>query len=227
VPRRSGEETSLVEAGSAAAAAANVTLDDLATLIYTSGTTGSPKGVMLTHQNIMSNVVGMHEVAGRHLGPTTRTLSFLPWAHIFGQTIELFGVMSVGGAIGLAESPATLLDDIQEVRLRFASACALANAIDGRAPHRVCALSSEHSEFATHAACRPTLRSSQQCWWQFPSSLTGFTTRCTTSSRGQADSSRGPFLVGCWWHANGESGLMPLSTVDQSTHRGCGSAGSS
>lgn len=37
-------------------------------------------------------------------------------AHVFGQTIELFGVMAAGGAIGLAESPATLLDDIKKVR---------------------------------------------------------------------------------------------------------------
>lgn len=58
---------------------------------------------------------GMHIVAGERLSPSTRTLSFLPWAHVFGQTIELFGVMSVGGAIGLAEAPATLLDDIQKV----------------------------------------------------------------------------------------------------------------
>lgn len=43
------------------------------------------------------------------------SLSFLPWAHIYGQTVELYAMMSSGAAQGLAESPKTLLDDIKQV----------------------------------------------------------------------------------------------------------------
>ena len=90
--------------------------EDIATLIYTSGTTGKPKGVMLSHKNLTSNVQAMRKVSGHRISSDTVSLSFLPWAHIFGQTVELHALMSAGGAMGLAESPATLLDDLQQVR---------------------------------------------------------------------------------------------------------------
>src|SRR5260370_3810662 len=64
--------------------AVDPTPDDLAALIYTSGTMGTPKGVMLTHLNLGSNVSSVHEVF--HFAPTERSLAFLPWAHVFGQT---------------------------------------------------------------------------------------------------------------------------------------------
>jgi long-chain acyl-CoA synthetase len=67
---------------------------DIAILIYTSGTTGQPKGVMLTHYNLASNVsslLSMVEVTQDDCG-----IAFLPWAHIFGGSIELNLTMVTG-----------------------------------------------------------------------------------------------------------------------------------
>lgn len=85
----------------------------LAGLIYTSGTTGKPKGVMLSHGNFASNVVAVNEVFP--LDPTDRSASFLPWAHSFGQTVELHTLVSLGAAIALT-SARTLTRDLQEIR---------------------------------------------------------------------------------------------------------------
>ena len=67
-------------------------------LIYTSGTTGNPKGVILSHGNIVSNVSAVHELLPAR--GDDRCLSFLPWAHSFGQTCELHGLLSMGASIG-------------------------------------------------------------------------------------------------------------------------------
>src|SRR5262249_10045152 len=63
------------------------TSSDTACLIYTSGTTGNPKGVILSHGNIASNVSAVHELLP--MASDDRSLSFLPWAHAFGHTCEL------------------------------------------------------------------------------------------------------------------------------------------
>jgi long-chain acyl-CoA synthetase len=87
---------------------------DLAGLIYTSGTTGKPKGVMLSHGNIVSNINAVHSVFP--MDEADCSLSFLPWAHSFGQTAELHCMMSMGASIALAESVDKLVDNLGEVK---------------------------------------------------------------------------------------------------------------
>ncbi len=87
--------------------------DDLATLIYTSGTTGNPKGVMLTHNNIRSNVE-----ATRNTLPFEGddvSLSFLPLSHIFQRTGD-YVMFATGTSIVYAESIDTVPINMQEVR---------------------------------------------------------------------------------------------------------------
>ncbi|MEX2582931.1 MAG: long-chain fatty acid--CoA ligase [Gemmatimonadota bacterium] len=70
--------------------AARVGRDDVATLIYTSGTTGNPKGVMLTHFNIASNVAATEQHEVFEIGPGTIALSFLPLSHSFERMVDYF-----------------------------------------------------------------------------------------------------------------------------------------
>ena len=92
--------------------------DDIAGLIYTSGTTGAPKGVLLSHGNLTSNVHAATK-AYPQLDENLRTLSFLPWAHSYGQTAELHLLMRLGGSTGFAESPQTIVDDLALVKPTF------------------------------------------------------------------------------------------------------------
>ncbi|MDB4942722.1 MAG: Long-chain-fatty-acid--CoA ligase [Labilithrix sp.] len=87
---------------------------DTACLIYTSGTTGNPKGVILTHGNIASNVNAIHDCFP--FSPHDRSLSFLPWAHVFGQTVELHGMFSMGASLAIAESVDKILDNLAETK---------------------------------------------------------------------------------------------------------------
>ncbi len=86
---------------------------DLATIIYTSGTTGRPKGVELTHANIVSNVKAC--VPLFHFDPSDRILSFLPLSHIFERMLDYFAFWS-GSTIAYAESTELLPQNILEVR---------------------------------------------------------------------------------------------------------------
>jgi long-chain acyl-CoA synthetase len=90
------------------------TKDDIAGFIYTSGTTGTPKGVILSHSNIASNVSAVEVLFP--VAPDDRSLSFLPWAHSFGQTCELHTLFSRGASMGLAESVEKIIDNLAEVQ---------------------------------------------------------------------------------------------------------------
>ncbi|MCP9200089.1 long-chain fatty acid--CoA ligase [Gramella sp. GC03-9] len=88
--------------------------DDLATLIYTSGTTGRPKGVMLTHENIVSNVLGSAPRVPFEVGSYV-ALSFLPVCHIFERMIlYLYQYYSV--SVYFAESIDKISDNLKEVK---------------------------------------------------------------------------------------------------------------
>lgn len=88
--------------------------DTLATIIYTSGTTGNPKGVMLSHKNIVSNVYdSMPAFSFAERG--AKTLSFLPLNHIFERTVSYIYI-DAGLAIYYAESMETIGDNLKEVK---------------------------------------------------------------------------------------------------------------
>ena len=92
----------------------NVKTEDLATIIYTSGTTGRPKGVMLSHRNIVSNVL---DSASRipFEGGKTRALSFLPICHIFERMI-LYLYQYYGVSVYFGESIEKISDNLKEVQ---------------------------------------------------------------------------------------------------------------
>ncbi len=91
-----------------------VTTDDLATLIYTSGTTGRPKGVMLTHKNIVSNVLDSEKRVPFDYGHS-KSLSFLPVCHVFERMI-LYLYQYCGVEIYFAESIEKMSDNLKEVQ---------------------------------------------------------------------------------------------------------------
>ncbi|MEF8976051.1 MAG: long-chain fatty acid--CoA ligase [Halapricum sp.] len=98
--------------------------EDLATLIYTSGTTGQPKGVKLTHWNLRANVNQTRKRIGPRpdksddvpvLDSDSRTISFLPLAHVFERTAGHYLMFASGATIGYAESPDTIPEDINKI----------------------------------------------------------------------------------------------------------------
>ena len=92
---------------------------DLATMIYTSGTTGSPKGVMLSHNNILSNVYGSYpRIPG---DSNSRSLSFLPVCHVYERMLHYL-YMTAGFSLYFAESLDTIGDNIREVKPHVFSA---------------------------------------------------------------------------------------------------------
>jgi long-chain acyl-CoA synthetase len=95
--------------------AAEVKETDLATLIYTSGTTGDPKGVMLTHRNLVSNTVGSSQVFAA-MGKDDVALSFLPLCHVFERMSGHYLMLLQGCSIAYAESVEKVPANMVEVR---------------------------------------------------------------------------------------------------------------
>jgi len=120
----SGERPEVLDLGDAASAGADASFefplvreDDLAAVIYTSGTTGHSKGVMLTHANIVSNVVATRTILAMH--PGDRLLSILPLAHAYECTLGLVAAVLQGAAVTYLDRPpaaAALLPALAAVR---------------------------------------------------------------------------------------------------------------
>jgi long-chain acyl-CoA synthetase len=83
-------------------------------MIYTSGTTGNPKGVILSHRNLIFECSVVLPLLG--MTKDDRSLAFLPWAHVFGQVSEVHGLISSGGSAGLVEDVNTLIEELGVVK---------------------------------------------------------------------------------------------------------------
>ncbi len=92
----------------------NVLSDDACGIIYTSGTTGNPKGAVLSHMNILSNVKG--GTATLRIGPDDTFLSFLPLCHVFERMAGHFCALSQGSTIAYAESIDTVAQNLDEIK---------------------------------------------------------------------------------------------------------------
>jgi long-chain acyl-CoA synthetase len=112
--RARGREALAADRDAVKRRAAEVKPGDLATLIYTSGTTGDPKGVMLTHDNIVSNVHGALAAFG-NFGPSDVALSFLPLCHIFERMGGHYLMLQQGVTIAYAESVEKVPANLAEV----------------------------------------------------------------------------------------------------------------
>ena len=92
----------------------NIDVEETATLIYTSGTTGNPKGAMLTHNNLVSNVKQFVE---HHPFPRRGTcVSLLPLSHALERTVGYNSMMHEGGTIAYTKGADTLVEDMKDIR---------------------------------------------------------------------------------------------------------------
>ncbi len=91
----------------------NIGAHDIATIIYTSGTTGNPKGVMLTHDNILQNVFAVKDIV--NVDHTYKAVSYLPLCHVYERT-NIYWFHYKGLSIYYAENMGTIADNIREVK---------------------------------------------------------------------------------------------------------------
>jgi long-chain acyl-CoA synthetase len=89
--------------------------DDVHTIIYTSGTTGDPKGVMLSHKNVLSNAIALMPILPVDYKDKSKILSFLPLCHVYERTLN-YSFQLLGASIYYAESLGTILNDLQDVK---------------------------------------------------------------------------------------------------------------
>ncbi|MFO1095303.1 MAG: AMP-dependent synthetase/ligase [Planctomycetaceae bacterium] len=102
-----------------AAREAGVTPDSLATIIYTSGTTNRPKGVMLTHGNLITNSLAGAETYGYDCSKVW--FNWLPFSHIFARLVDDYITTRMGETMALAQSANTALDDLREIEPHYFS----------------------------------------------------------------------------------------------------------
>ncbi len=93
---------------------ASLSNEQLATIMYTSGTTGNPKGVMLTHGNLLSNASAMNQASPR--AENAVILNWLPFSHIYARTVDHYLSIVAGVTMCLAESAETLLQNLAETQ---------------------------------------------------------------------------------------------------------------
>ncbi len=90
-----------------------ISAEDTATMIYTSGTTGNPKGVMLSHKNVLSNVLSLYHIFP--VDDTSKGLSYLPLCHVYERT-NIYVYIYLGVSIYYAENMATIGDNLKEIK---------------------------------------------------------------------------------------------------------------
>ena len=89
---------------------------DLATIVYTSGTTGRPKGVMISHKNIMAVVHSLDQIRPTYCYDTDQVVPFLPLSHVYGRVTDHFFGMYIGVTASYAESILLFARDVKEKR---------------------------------------------------------------------------------------------------------------
>jgi len=92
----------------------NLDGDSLATIMYTSGTTGDPKGVMLTHGNLLSNAESCSQVCS--FPPGSVALNWLPFSHIYARLVDHYQTTYIGAILCLAPCADTLVEELLQVR---------------------------------------------------------------------------------------------------------------
>ncbi len=142
--------------------------DDLATIIYTSGTTGNPKGVMLSHKNIVSNIKAT--LASIPLNCDKVSLSFLPMSHIFERMVT-YTYMAAGASLYFAEDLDNILSNMREVRPHYFTAVPrLLEKTYDRIQERACKLPLALRKILNWAIKvgekYPDRRLSPMYWWQ-------------------------------------------------------------